>query len=367
MGYFIRGTGDAKTPIQHEMEIFKQYILETFFSKMIGKRGSGKPIIINDKLFKGKQAGDTGRFHFVPQNYSDGIEGQNASVTGNEDQIEEFYMDLKIDQVTKAFAKKGKMTDKRTIISLREEFKVQLANWFRWRTEIDMICAMDGRMTDGVTKLTGAALASATRVKGSGRCFRPDYADSKFSTLQVTEANSTDTALLSAMNATDKLNTATLDELQYLAKSANSKYPMKPIRVADGNEYYILTVHPKAAIDLRRDERWEKRAVAALTGNKTLESDPIATGAIGVWEKIIVKEANYINTVKNAAGTVEIARNILLGADAVAMAYAQNLDYTEELRDYRRIMGVAADEIRGIKKLEFDGVDLNIAQLPCAI
>jgi hypothetical protein len=30
-------------------------------------------------------------------------------------------------------------------------------------------------------------------------------------------------------------------------------------------------------------------------------------------------------------------------------------------------MGVAADEIRGVKKLDFDGIDLNIAQVPCAI
>jgi hypothetical protein len=64
---------------------------------------------------------------------------------------------------------------------------------------------------------------------------------------------------------------------------------------------------------------------------------------------------------------VTIARNLLLGADAAVMAYAQTLNYMEKKFDYDREMGVAADEIRGIKKLDYDGVDLNIAQVPCAI
>ena len=49
------------------------------------------------------------------------------------------------------------------------------------------------------------------------------------------------------------------------------------------------------------------------------------------------------------------------------MAWAQTLNYVEKKFDYDREMGVAADEIRGVKKLDFDGVDLNIAQVPCAI
>ena len=49
------------------------------------------------------------------------------------------------------------------------------------------------------------------------------------------------------------------------------------------------------------------------------------------------------------------------------MAYGQTLDYTEELLDHQRVISDAADEIRGIKKITFDGVDLNVAQVPCAI
>ena len=366
MAQFIRGTGNNLTPLQHSLEIFKQYILSYYFASMTGKRGSGKPIIIDDALFKGKQAGDTGRYHFIPQYFGDGILGQNPSITGNEKTLDEFYMDLRIDQIAQAFAKKGKMTDIRTIWNCREEFKNQLANWFRWRTENDMIDALTGLITDGVTKLEGAAADSTPLVNGAGRCFRPDYANSAFTTELVAAADSTTTSLLSTLAATDVMNTQLLDNLQVLAKTAGA-YPMKPIRAKNGEEYYLLVIHPKAGIALRSDERWEKRALASMTGKGSLEGDPIATGAIGVWEKIIVKEAEYIKTHTNSAGTLKIARNLLLGADAAVLAYAQTLDYNEELRDYKREMGVAADEIRGMKKLTFNGVDMNIAQVPCAI
>ena len=204
-------------------------------------------------------------------------------------------------------------------------------------------------------------------MKGDHRCLRCDYNGSKFVSVAVSEADSDATALLSAMQTTDTMNTAILDELQDFAKTADPKYAMKPIRAKNGEEYYMLVIHPKAAIDLRRDARWEKRALAAMTGKGSLEGDPIATGAIGVWEHIIVREAQFIKTHQNSGGTLKIARNLLLGADAAVMAYAQTLDYTEELLDHRRVISDAADEIRGINKISFDGVDLNIAQVPCAI
>ena len=369
MAQFIRGTGSNLTPLQHSFEIWKQYILTYFFANMTGKKGSGKPIVVDSSLFKGKQAGDTGRYHFIPQFFGEGIEGQNPYITGNENTLEEFYMDIRVDQIAQAFARKGKMTDIRTIWDIRSEFKQQLANWFRWKTETDMVDALSGFITDGVTRLSGAAANTTAVVNGAGRCIRPDYASSSFSTVKVAAANTSTSALLSAMNAGDTMNTELLDVLQDFCKTAG-KYPMSPIRSKDGEEYYLLILHPKAAIDLRKDERWEKRALASLTGKGSLENDPIATGAIGVWEHIIVKEANYIKThtgTGDDSNSVTIARNLLLGADAAVLAYAQTLDYNEELRDYKRIMGVAADEIRGMRKLVFDGIDLNCAQVPCAI
>lgn len=377
MGFFIRGTGDGRTPLEHQKEIFQQYILNTNFSGYIGKKGSGKSIIIDDTAFAGLGNGDTRAYHFVPQFMGTGIRGQNASIEGNEKTISEFMTEVRVDQIAQAFRKKGKMTDRRTIINLRSEFKEQLTNWFKIWTEFDIIDALTGYMYDGASYLDGFSRDENTGsiiingdamttplVKGKGRCFRPDHTASGFKNIIVPEENTSNDALLKDMVAEDVMNTKLLDSLQNLAKTAG-KYPIKPVRLKDGREYYVLVLHPAAAEQLRSDERWEKRVLASYQGNRSLENDPIATGAMGIWEKIIVKEADYIPSISN--GNVTVARNLLLGADAAVMAYAQTIDYKEETFDYGREMGVAADEIRGIRKLEFDGVDLNVAQVPCAI
>jgi N4-gp56 family major capsid protein len=379
MGSFIRDVGDGRTPVEHERDIFKQYIMGTVFSGFMGKKGSGKSIITDGKAFAGMGKGDTRKYHFVPQYMGTGIRGQNASIEGNEKSINEFITEVRVDQVSQAFKKDGKMTDLRTIINLRNEFKDQLANWFRIWTEFDIIDALTGYMTDGASYIDGfvrdaqsgmvvidakGAAMTSPLVKGEGRCFRPDFANNKYSVVKVSEADSSNEALLSEMNANDVMNTQLLDELQAHAKTAG-KYPMKPVRLADGREYYLLLLHPTAARQLRQDPRWEKRVLASYQGTRSLENDPIATGAMGIWEKIIVKEADYIPSLGN--GTVSVARNLLLGADAAVMAWAQTLNYVEKSFDYDTKMGVMADEIRGIKKLDFDGVDLNIAQVPCAI
>lgn len=366
MNYFIRGTGSELTPLQHADSISKQYLLGNKFTQMIGKKGSGKPIVLDSSLFQGKHAGDVGRYHFIPQVFGAGIEGQDVDILGNEDTIEEYYMDIRIDQLAKAFAKKGKMTDKRMIWDYRAEAKDQLANWFKWRTENDLADALTGITTDGVTKLTGSALNSTALVNGDGRCIAPDYANSAFSTQTFNGSQTSNASLLSSLTADDVMNTHILDELQDFAKTAG-KYPITPIRMEDGVERYLLILHPKAAIALRRDERWEKRALQSMAQTNSLMSDPIAKGCMGVWENIIIKEADYVRTATNSAGTLTIARNLLLGAEATILAYAQKLEYSEELLDHKRKMSVAADEIRGCRKLTFNGVDMNVAQVPCAI
>ena len=160
MAYFIRGTGQAVTPLKHSYNIYKGYMLNMYFYTLMGKKGSGKPIIVDEECFKGRGAGDVGRFHFIPQFTGKGIRGQNKSVIGNENSLDEFYMDLRIDQLTQAFAKKGKMTKIRMIWDFRSEAKAQLQEWFRRQTELDIVDSLSGFNIDGATYVEGAAAVS---------------------------------------------------------------------------------------------------------------------------------------------------------------------------------------------------------------
>jgi len=322
----------------------------------MGKAGSGKPIIVDNTLQGNK--GDTIRYHFMPQNKTDGIQGQDASILGNEDTLDEFFMDLKIDEMSKAFAKKGKITDKRIIWQFREKATQQLINWFQERSEIWITDALTGYIENGfdyVKNINGTPL-----VKGEGRCMRAKGADSWEI---VDPSKSSNDELVKVVSTADKMNVKVLDQLSILAKKGNSKYRIRPYRTEDEipREIFLLYVSLRAARDLKQDPEFKQYQRALITGGM-ITKDPVATGALGLYDNILVMENERIREFKNAKGEY-FARNLLVGGDAMVVGYAQTIDYTEELTDHKRRLSMAADEIKGHKKFEFDGVDLGVAQV----
>ena len=369
MAYFIRGTGSSLTPMQHSLNIFKEYLRMNPYAGRMGKKGSGKPIIVDSTEFKGRKAGDTARFHFIPQNKTDGIYGQNADILGNEDVLNEYYMDLKIDQVAKAFAKKGKMTDIRSIWDFRSEAKDQLVKWFADKHAYWIAMALSGYIADGFEPV--ADFRNTDVVDGEGRIVVAKGANN-YQILGDTYSSEAD--LLAdydgaggKLATTDKMNTYLLDELEIIAKQGNSKYRVRPIRSeSNGAEYFILDLSLAAYRDLRTDSRFEARFISLNDAGLNVKNDTFAKGALGVWNNIIIHKNEFIYEFQNDAGTATYARNLLMGADAMVMGYAQTVDYTEELLDHKRKMSVAADEISGRRKINFDDVDLNVIQVVTA-
>lgn len=365
MATFIRHTGDERTPMEHERKIFKEYLQRSELTGMTGKAGSNKVIIV-DKSFKAG-SGDTKRYHFVPQNKTDGMIGQNVTVTGNEESLDEFYMDLTLNEVNKAFRKKGDLTDIRTIFNIREEFRSQLTNWYRDNADVWQFDAMTGYISNGMTyvdTVNNLALPTCTEqlVEGEGRLIIAKGADS-YDTL--TAAQSTNAGLIAAgLGTDDKMNTVLLDELEILAKQGNSKYRIRPIKVGkNGAEYFILFLDIRAYRDLRQNSDWKAYALSLVEAG--IKDDPIATGAIGVWNNIIIKKSERIRRFQDGSSKY-YARNLLVGANALLNGWAKTLDYREEEFDYAREMGVNASEIRGHRKFNFDDVDLGIAQVVTA-
>lgn len=195
-------------------------------------------------------------------------------------------------------------------------------------------------------------------VAGDGRCV---MAKGSTSFKVVTEANSSNKQLLTAegLLPTDVINTYLLDELSIIAKEGNSKYKIKPYQTIDKRLIFVLYISLKDARILKQDVRFEKYRIALVQGGM---KDPIVTGAIGMWDNILIKECEWVRKFKDSSGKT-YARNLLLGGDAAVQLYAQSVDYTEEMRDHNRVLSMAADEIRGTKKLNFDGVDMGVMQV----
>jgi len=371
MAHFIRATGDGANPIQHSMDIFHEHLRLTSLAGLFGKKGSGKPIIM-DTTLKGK-SGDVVTYHFVPHAYADPILGQDASILGNESKFSEYTQTLTIDEVNFAFRRKGRMTEQRTLLNTREEMRRQIVNHFAQYNEDALMKTMSGV---SATNLTGDYLLAANttdRVAGVNRCWR---ANGSASATAVTAAQSDNDYLSSNVVATDLFSPQLIDEAvtalaEIDASSTTSiTYRMRPIKIGPNNEeFYILLISPRAGRDLRYNPEWQAHAYSIADRGLGGKDDLISNGALGVWNNVIVKESQHIVRPLIDAGTSRFARNLLLGADAMISGWAKTTDYTEELVDHGRELSVAAYEIRGETKVVFDGndgstdVDMGVAQL----
>lgn len=375
MATFIRGTETADkelTPLRHSLNIFKNYLAKSIMKRYTGKKNSGMPIVVDDTL-AGK-AGDTVRFHFIPQNDTDGIEGQNKSVKGNEDIIEEFWTDMFLDIMKKAFKKRGKMTTKRIIWKWRDEVKNQLSKWFTKRHDVWLIDALTGiQKTKGFGRLADNVIDTTVLVNGAGRCIIPDATDGAKIITDAADILKTTNKLITTTGATgldltkdSKMTVRLIEELQIAASHGNEDdkgYRIEPIQMKNGEECFILMVDKRVARDLKRDADYKAYRLALVeSGHK---DDPIASGALCMIDNIIIVKSDYIYTFKNAAGD-RFARNLLLGANAGAVGWAQKMDYDEAADKIEDEAVMKADEIRGQIKLTFNGVDVGVAQVVTA-
>ena len=143
---------------------------------------------------------------------------------------------------------------------------------------------------------------------------------------------------------------------------------VRPIRI-DGGDYYVLFLHPFDVYALRQSAStagsWADIQRAAMQGGQ-ITKNPIFTGAVGMWNGVILHESTRVpNIVAAPAGGADITqfrRPIFCGAQAACMAFGKNsgpgkMSWVEDTFDYGNQLGVSAGLIGGIKKTVFNSND----------
>lgn len=362
MAEFVRATGSDLTPIEHELSLFHEQLKGMNLKGMLGKKGSGAAIITDTTLTA--NAGDTVRYHYVPHAFTgkDPIRGQDATILGNEETINESSFDVLVDEVNFALRKKGKMTDQRTVYSIGEEQERQIVTAFTQYSEDQVFKMWSG----GALAETNASMISATgtadRVNGDGRCIQ---ASGPNGSSEITEANSDNTAIVASVGVADTLSPRLIEDAVIMARTSG-EFKMYPVRVGPNNEeYFCLFVSLKAARDLRSHPEWQNHALSAM--ERGLGGDMIAQGSLGIWDNVIVKASERV--IEVTSGSNAVARNLLVGRDSLILGWAQTMDFTEEIIDHKRVLSSNGSEIRGEAKVTgaaTDGgaaTDMGIAQV----
>ena len=181
------------------------------------------------------------------------------------------------------------------------------------------------------------------------------------------------------LTANDKLGTNVIDRLVLRAKKqigdVNSGKPvrMEPVRV-DGGKHFIYLACPESMYDIRRevgDAGWLTLEKAKITaeGSKSV----LYTGGRALYNSALIDETQtcvkFDNTTPGGSyGTPLVARNMFLGANAVAVAHGtkaqrdgMKYELSEADEDYGEEGVVIVRMIAGFSKCRFspDGVPAN--------
>lgn len=329
-------------------KIAREALKETMASKFMGT-SSNNLIQVFDDTSKG--AGDRIRVPLRLQLSGRGV-GETEALEGNEESLSIYYDDLLINEVTHAVRMKVTIDAQRVPFSVREEARLGIQDWFSERFDQSIANQLAGNTAQTDTLYTGnnAAVAPSS---GTG-------ADRRWLIRQ--QDDETDHSTEASLSSSDTFSLKLLDRAVAIAKTSSPL--IRPVKVGS-QSYYVAFLHPYQVKDLRTNTNtgdWLDIQKSAMQGGD-LESNPIFTGALGVYNGVVLHEWVRLPTAATGTNAANCRRAVFCGAQALSMAWGQGHSetpkYVEDLFDYDRQFGVSVQSIFGSKKLQFNSKDFG--------
>lgn len=328
-------TSQGVTVKQWDADVNKRYLRQLFWNRFMST-SMNSPIQVKSDLTKSK--GDAITFNIASE-IQGGIHTGSAKVAGNEGVMyfAPFQVTVDNDNVS-VRVENIPMTQQRAAFDVLKEARDGLARKRAQRT--------DERIT---TALSDVATG---RVKG-----RYVYGAAPDSNYNATHA----TALATVDNTDDKFSTSMFTTAKRYAKiPRNATGKIRPMIVKDRDEedgyqeWFLMAAHTYAIRDLvNLDAVW--RQPMLLIPPMANKNNVLFTGSSfkGAYDGVLVHEWEGIALETNT-NSVQCAHNLLLGAQAACVAWAQHSRFKEELDNYEEDAGYKLHEINGIKKVVYD-------------
>ncbi len=317
-------------------EVFSEYLAQNPFFNFMGT-GSHNIIQVKEELTK--QPGDAITTQLRGRLTGNGVSGI-TKLKGAEEDLVFFDQRLLVDTIRHGVMLRGEMSLQRVAFDLRNQAREALVDWATEKLRRDLISAL--------------TVTSVGRVRAR---YLYGVSDANWN------ANHT-TALLNVDNTNDRLTTAAISRAKRKALLEGDR-KVRPFVIKQGNkveEVYVLFAHPLAVRDLLADADFKALNTYIPT---TLGDSVLVHGQRykGMWDGVMIYETEMPLLPTAGAGGIQVAHNVLCGAQAVAVAWGKRTNYKEDLDDYGHENGFAIDEIRGVSKLVFNGTDHGVVNL----
>ena len=347
---------DALTVNQWARRLAYDTIYRTEISPLIGTDSNS---IIHLKTETQKDAGDKITFGLRKKLTGDGFTEQEPA-EGSGESLSLYSDSVTINELGHVvnIPSKGRSIDaQRVPFNLRSEARMGLKDWWEERLSVMFFNQICGYTPEARPKYFG---------------FNTPLKPTRHIWVDAGNNNSDGDENLAS---DDIFSLKYIDYAVEMAKTAAS--PIRPINVkgeGGGQDIaggkYVMYLHPHQVTDLRNDTgsgQWQDIQLAAMKGGE-VSKNPIFTGALGMYNNVILKEANHItlgaDNTTTGTSVANVRRAVLLGAQAVAIAFskggsASTMNWNEELLDHKRRLEVSTLSMLGMKKTKFDSADFG--------
>lgn len=334
------GTNDAQAVKRWSDKLFRETIGKTFFKRFMGRSAKSIICLLTDLQ---KNPGDTIKYDLREQDRSNGVQG-DTRLKGFESALQFYQDELKIDQLRNAHAFR-RMSQQRTVHSLREEGRDSLSTWFAWVYDTMMfsyLAGVAGNEGEEVSGILGASGFAGNALATPDAAHLVDNTGSAFTLAQIDDA---------------------------IAKAKVTNPRVAPTMV-DGQPKYALVLHPYSIRSMKTTAGSAAWNAIHQNASERGSSNPIYTGALGEYNGVVLHESECIQRVG------DVTHNVFLGAGAGTVAFGNAHDqisrgagggshfsYAEETEDYGNEKGIAAGSIFGIKKNRFNSADFGVIRM----
>ncbi|KKM79422.1 hypothetical protein LCGC14_1350100 [marine sediment metagenome] len=264
------------------------------------------------------QQGEVITFTLARQLTGGGTAG-DAALEGNEEAIAFFSDTVTLDQFRNAVRLNGRLAEKRPAFDMRTTAKQLLKDWLAAFIDDRIFTALSTTPTRAV--FGGDATSTATIETG------------------------------------DFLNLALISRAKTLARKATPQ--IFPVNV-DGSDYFLLVVSPDSLHDLKvNDANWaQAQREAQVRG----ESNPLFTGAEGIWDGVLIRSSTRVAVATNfgAGANLNGSDNLFCGRQAGVFAWGRKPEWVEQAFDYANKTGFAIGAIFEVTKAVFNAADNGV-------
>lgn len=330
MAVTTKSSASVAVPQVWATNLYSQAESLTFWQKFEGTEGSSMPVIRKDDLTK--EPGDTIKYDIVLALIGTGTQGDSVLTEGNEEAVKFRQISLTVNSLKHA-VRWTELAEALITHDMRTSALNQLRKWLAKRFEYQIFAEFTG-MTVG--PFTGTTTLPTTSLWYAG------------SATSIGAINNTAPTSAGAVGT----GTLTLRDITELKAYAITNNLIEPMVMDDGQEIFGLVAHPYAILSLKTtDTQWaQAQRDAQLRG----PDNPVFTGAVGMWDGVVIYPSLNVPTALDGAASIQVARNVFFGAQALCRGYAMYPKWVEEGFSYGEEVGIATRAVMGCKLNAFD-------------